>query len=276
MYRYARHLLVLLLGLFCIAYPIAVIGVAFNVRPAFSLSWAGSALLILEGTLLILAAMLVYDWWRALRAALAIIALSTLVEDVGVSTGFPFGVYRYTSILQPHITAQVPLAVPFAWVLVVLGVYGLLRRREFGSGIGFKGALPGAVLALLLDLAIEPVAAYVEHYWLWQPGATLNYYGVPLANFASWLVVAFLLLLLVDWFFVNPLPLITRPGGKFIGRLSRNVPEWLFGSSLLMFGLVDLTHGYYAGSAFALIAGCLIWWLHSKKRLERQSRESML
>jgi hypothetical protein len=36
----------LLLWIFCVAYPIAVIGVAFNVHPPFSMSWAGSVLLI--------------------------------------------------------------------------------------------------------------------------------------------------------------------------------------------------------------------------------------
>ncbi len=43
--------------LFCIAYPIAVAGVAFDVPPTFSMTWTGSALLILEGMLLVLSSL---------------------------------------------------------------------------------------------------------------------------------------------------------------------------------------------------------------------------
>ena len=38
--------IILLFAVFCLAYPVAVTGVAFDVRPPFSLSWAGSALLL--------------------------------------------------------------------------------------------------------------------------------------------------------------------------------------------------------------------------------------
>jgi len=43
--------------LFCIAYPLAVIGVAFDVHAPFSMVWVYSALLILEGTMLTVALM---------------------------------------------------------------------------------------------------------------------------------------------------------------------------------------------------------------------------
>ena len=90
----------LLLWIFCIAYPIAVIGVAFNVNPPFSMSWAGSALLILEGTMVTVAFMDEYGP-RGLLAALFIALFSYGIEALGVHTGFPFGSYRYTDILSP-------------------------------------------------------------------------------------------------------------------------------------------------------------------------------
>jgi uncharacterized membrane protein len=58
--------------------------------------------------------------------------------------------------------------------------------------------LLGALLATLLDLAIEPVAAHVVQYWEWLAPGPANYYGVPLANFVAWFVVAFALLVVVD------------------------------------------------------------------------------
>ncbi len=267
MRMFLRYLFLALFGLFCFAYPFAVIGVAFDVKPPFSLDWAGSALLFLEGTLLIVDAMLLYNRWRALLAGLCVILLSYGVETLGVTTGFPFGRYHYTGILFPALPGGVPLAVMFAWILVVFGSYGVVMKRRTVFRLG--DALIAAALAALLDLAIEPVAAYIEHYWLWSRPASLNYYGVPLANFVSWFVVAFVFLLLVGW-------LLTQ--GRTSEALQREeverkyiqkrrsvwllvllTPRILFSCSLFMFGLVDLTHGYYWATLLALLAGAIIY-----------------
>ena len=193
---WGQRLFFLLCAIFCVAYPIAVTGVAFDVHPPFSLAWAGSALLFLEGILLIVAASLHYGLLRGVCAGLIVIALSYIVEALGVGTGFPFGLYRYTNVLLPRLPGSVPMAVMFAWVLIVLGAYGWVRAEK--RRIGISGALLGAALATLLDLEIEPVAAHLEHYWEWLAPGPINYYAVPLANFAAWFVVAFILLLLVD------------------------------------------------------------------------------
>src|SRR5690348_5257816 len=100
--RLLQTLFLLLFAVFCVAYPIAVTGVAFDVRPAFSLSWAGSALLLLEGTLLIVGALLLYGELRGLCASLTVMAISYPVEAIGVQTGFPSGAYRYTDVLFPQ------------------------------------------------------------------------------------------------------------------------------------------------------------------------------
>ncbi len=193
---WGQRLFLVLFCIFCVAYPIAVTGVAFDVHPPFSLAWAGSALLFLEGMLLIVAASLRYGWLRGVYAGLIVIALSYLIEALGVGTGFPFGIYRYTDILFPKLPGGVPMAVMFAWVLIVFGAYGWMCAEK--RPIGVSGALLGAALATLLDLEIEPVAAHLEHYWEWLAPGHINYYAVPLANFAAWFVVAFVLLLLVD------------------------------------------------------------------------------
>lgn len=261
MYINVRRILILLSALFCVSYPIAVIGVAFDVTPPFSFAWAGSALLVLEGVILVLAAILTYGWIRASLATLAVIALTALVEEVGVTLGFPFGTYSYTEVLQPRITPSVPLAVPFAWILVVFGSYGIVRTGYAAwSRIGLRGALFGAALAVSLDLAIEPVATSIERYWLWiHPGA-LNYYGVPLMNFVAWFMVAWALIVLIDRLIVMPSVDVSRSGVKPTGHLAHLFPPALFGGSLFMFGLINLTHGYYAGVLFAVLAGLAIWF----------------
>ncbi len=352
---WGQRLFLLLCGIFCIAYPIAVTGVAFDVRPPFSLAWAASALLFLEGLLLIVAASLRYGFLRGVCAGLIVIVLSYLIEAVGVGTGFPFGVYRYTGVLLPHLPGGVPLPVMFAWVLIVFGAYGWVHVEK--RPIGIIGALVGAALATLLDLEIEPVAAHLEHYWEWLVPGAINYYGVPLANFVAWFVVAFVLLLLVDRVllgkglrqerngqliktqtdahkgttllytsvrFPNTFQgegvvgeagqqqgegVVGGPGreqgegavrvpgreqGKgavggpghpqgdappiyddvFYGKAYKKgvllrvplvvvvlAPRILFGASLFMFGLVDVTHGYYVAALLGIIAGLVLWGL---------------
>lgn len=266
-YRIVRCVLILLALIFSIAYPIALIGMTFNVTPPFSFGWAGSALLVLEACMLFLAAALTFDWLRAWLAALTVIMLSTLVEEIGVSTAFPFGAYFYTNVLQPRITSQVPLAVSFAWVLVIFASYGIVRMGYVGKDhIGLCGTLLGAMLATALDLAIEPVAVYIERYWVWIRPGSFSYYGVPLTNFVAWFLVAWILMTLVDMQMRLLLVRIQQPDVRFThSRLTRSIPLLLFSGSLFMFGLVDLTHGYYMGTLFAALPSLLAM----RKRIAR-------
>ena len=302
--RWGQGILLVLFAFFCFAYPFAVIGVAFDVHPPFSLDWAGSALLFLEGLLLIVAASLRYGWLRGMLAGVSVIVLSYFVEALGVETGFPFGIYRYTNVLLPRLPEGVPMAVMFAWVLIVLGVYGCLRIEK--RRLGIVSALLGAALATLLDLEIEPVAFHIEHYWQWFAPGLPNYYGVPIANFVAWFVVAFILLLLVDavlFRFHQPLMHTNRStltpqqfvGTTFMASVAQFIerdhdriqsvsgkdscdksrsgrdksgpyeiwlvvlmPRILFGTSLFMFGLVDLTHGYYGATLLGILAGLIV------------------
>ncbi len=256
---WGQRVFLVLFSIFCVAYPIAVTGVAFDVHPPFSLAWAGSALLFLEGMLLIVAASLRYGWLRGVCAGLIVITLSYLVEALGVGTGFPFGIYHYTNILFPKLPGGVPMAVMFAWVLIVFGAYGWIRAEK--RPIGVIGALLGAALATLLDLEIEPVAAHLEHYWEWLAPGRINYYGVPLANFVAWFIVAFVLLLLVDKvLFRAYAPVLSS------SKLVLLTPRILFSASLFMFGLVDITHGYYGAALLGILAGLVLWLVSFMKR----------
>ena len=254
LYTLLHRLLLVLFCIFCVIYPFAVIGVAFDVQPPFSLYWAGSVLLFLEGTLLILSAVLIYGLLSALIASSLVFVLSYLVEAIGVNTGVPFGMYHYTDILFLHLPGGVPLAVMFAWILIVFGSYAWVRSARRRLSIG--AALLGALLATLLDMAIEPVAAYIVHYWEWLSPGPVSYYGVPFANFVAWFLVTCGLLLLADLLLHNVSSIKTKVwgGAPFVAFIAR----FLFITSLFMFGLVDLTHGYYIATLLALLAGCLL------------------
>ncbi|MBV9616787.1 MAG: carotenoid biosynthesis protein [Ktedonobacteraceae bacterium] len=246
--------------LFCLIYPIAVVGVAFDVQPPFSLHWAGSVLLFLEGTLLILSVALIYGLLPALILSLLVFMLSYLVEAIGVNTGLPFGAYHYTDILFLHLPGDVPLAVMFAWILIVFGSYAWVRSDTSHLSVG--ATLLGALLATLLDMAIEPVAAHVVHYWEWSAPGSINYYGVPFANFVAWFLVTAGLLLLAGRFLTKR---IASDRDKGTG-LATFALRFLFITSLFMFGVVDLTHGYYVAVLLTILAGCLLFLRNERSR----------
>lgn len=249
------RLLFILFCLFCVAYPIAVIGVAFNVNPPFSMTWAGSALLILEGTMMAVAVM---DEYAILGLfALVLVALFSYgIEAIGVHTGFPFGAYHYTNVLAPILPGGVPLAVIFAWVLIIFSVQGLV----YGFGAKIHNPLTRiilrSVLTTLLDLLLEPVAFHVEHYWNWVAPGSINYYGVPISNFIAWFIISFFLLMLVNGPIHSAIAFANFT--SFTGQLPIRMAALLYSANVIMFGLVDLTHGFYWGVAFAVLAGLLL------------------
>ncbi len=241
--------------LFCVAYPIAVIGVAFNVNPPFSMTWAGGALLILEGTMMAVAVMDEYAI-LGLFAIILVAILSYAIEALGVHTGFPFGAYHYSNVLAPLLPGGVPLAVIFAWILILFSVQGVIYgvTPRITSWLG--RIVLRAVLATLLDLLLEPVAFHLEHYWNWLPPGIFNYYGVPISNFIAWFVISSILI-----FVINSLVLMFIGFANFtsfIGRLPTRMAALLYTANVFMFGLIDLTHGYYLGVLFAVIAGLLL------------------
>ncbi|NJK80522.1 MAG: carotenoid biosynthesis protein [Chloroflexaceae bacterium] len=190
-----------LLGLYLYLYPWSVLLVALDMVPAWG-AWMGGLLLIVQGTVLGLWLTVNYGW-RGVLVSLLILVLSWAVEHIGVLTGFPFGSYVYTDVLGMKIFGVVPLAVPFAWLLVVpasIGVIEWLFRRGTDERPQPRTRrhtllkmLGAASLALLLDVGIEPVSVYINNYWVWGQEIHEGFYGVPAENFVAWWVTSFML-----------------------------------------------------------------------------------
>jgi uncharacterized membrane protein len=172
------------------SYPIAVIGVAFDVRPGFAMAWAGSVLLFVQGALAALWLMLRLGARRGGLLALAVALGAWGGETVGVTTGLPFGPYHYTAILFPRLPGSVPLPVICAWLLVVTTAVAVARRLLPTASRAGQLAL-AVILGVALDLVLEPVAVRIEHYWIWH--AAGPYYGIPTTNFLGWAALCALL-----------------------------------------------------------------------------------
>jgi uncharacterized membrane protein len=128
---------------------------------------------------------------RTGAAAAAACALGLAAEWAGTRTGLPFGAYRYTGLLRPAV-GTVPLVVPLAWAAMGLPSYRL------GCAIGRGRAarvIAGAVALTAWDLFLDPQMLRAG-FWRWDhPG---GYQGVPLSNFAGWLLVSAALMAALD------------------------------------------------------------------------------
>jgi putative membrane protein len=239
----SARLVLIPFSVYCFVYPFAILLMSFDWMP-FGMEWMSSLLLAMLGL-----TSLGWLWANLGRLGLVLGALifgsGIALEYLGVLTGFPFGNYRYTGVLTPELPGSVPLAIGFAWLLVI--VSGLFTARRFFSGSVKSArntlalALGGATLAVVLDLLLEPVAYHVKSYWQWIPGDGA-YYGIPVSNFVAWFVAALLLNLLLAsvW---------KRQSAVFLPWL----PIALFVMNVIMFGIVDVAHGFWIAGVIGLV-----------------------
>ncbi len=107
------------------------------------------------------------------------------IEFLGVHTGWPFGIYSYSSTLGFDLFG-VPLVVPFAWVMMVHP--SLVAARRMTTKWTF---LYGALLLAGWDLFLDPQMVDAGR-WTWEiTGATIPFIdNVPLSNYFGWLLAS--------------------------------------------------------------------------------------
>ncbi len=114
------------------------------------------------------------------------------VEAVGVRTGLPFGDYSYAGTLGPEIL-DVPLVVPLAWTMMAYPVLLAARRLSRRWVV-----LVGAYGLTAWDVFLDPQMV-ADGHWTWADPETAlpGVPGIPLTNFAGWLVVGTLMMLVL-------------------------------------------------------------------------------
>ena len=121
-----------------------------------------------------------------------------LSEFSSTRTGVPFGLYTYTGATrgQELFIADVPFMDALSFTFLAYASFCLARVVLAGARGPGRRALPVALLAgtlmMLLDVVIDPLAVRGDRWFLgrifWYPDGGA-YFGVPLSNFAGWLVV---------------------------------------------------------------------------------------
>jgi len=247
-------------GVFCFVYPFAMLLLSLDLMP-FGMEWMSSLLLAMLG--ISAGAWLWLNFGgRGASLAVGIFLAGLLLEYVGVSTGVPFGRYRYTGVLVPGLPGGVPLAIGFAWLfIIVAGLFAArwLLARNAPARVVLLASV-GALLAVGLDLLLEPVAFHVKGYWLWQDPSP-GYYGVPWSNFAAWFVAALILNLVVLG--------VLRPAASGHPRMPW-LPVVLYLMNAVLFGVVTIANGLWA-PGFVCLALLLAFYF-AGPRVARQSR----
>ncbi len=133
---------------------------------------------------------------RGARWALGLVVVTAggglAAEAVGVRTGLPFGDYPYAGTLGPEVL-DVPLVVPLAWTMMAYPVllaarrltrrWVVPRRRVRADGLG-RLPRPADGRRRALDLGRPDAGAARRD-------------GIPLTNFAGWLLVGALMMLVL-------------------------------------------------------------------------------
>jgi len=173
-----------------VAYLALVIGFAWNPNP---LAQALAAIGILAA---VVHAIAFYGWKDALVLFAICVAITFAMENIGATTGWPFGHYHFeVGANLPHIGVIPVIVGPlwfgmgyFSWQVaaVLLGAPARSRRK-------FELLALPVIAAFVMtqwDLVMEPAEATIARAWVWHDGGA--HFGVPLSNYAGWLLTSWL------------------------------------------------------------------------------------
>jgi putative membrane protein len=105
-----------------------------------------------------------------------------LIEVAGVKTGMIFGHYSYGTGLGLKLM-ETPLIIGINWLLLVYCTASIFEKRSIPV---FLKILFASLLMVIYDLVMEQVAPHLK-MWYFDEGE------VPLRNYLSWFILAFLM-----------------------------------------------------------------------------------
>lgn len=184
---------------------------------------------------------------RGAAAFTALIAYAYAIEYVGVATGWPYGDFAYQIHLGPMIEG-IPAGLPVFFVPLVVNAY-LLTILLLGSRAAARRVrLPATLLVVLaIDFVLDPGAVALQ-FWAYEGGVL---YGVPLSNYAGWLVSGTVAVVAMDVAFARTALLDRLESAEF--ALDDLV------SFTLLWGGVNAYYGNWAATVVALaLVGALI------------------
>lgn len=108
--------------------------------------------------------------------------VGNVVENIGVTTGFPFGHYYFVELMGPKLF-HVPVLLGLAYIGMAY-VSWMLATQIVGGRHTLVGPFLASFIMTAWDLAQDPVWATVLHGWAWRDGGL--WFGVPISNYLGW------------------------------------------------------------------------------------------
>lgn len=228
-------------------------------------------------------------WRRTLTYLVSGYVIAWASEFSSIQTGFPYGYYIYIPATrqQELWVAGVPFMDSLSYVFLTYASYCLALLLQAGWRAGRRVAGPsaggpawatillGAVLFVTLDVVIDPLSLRGYRWFLGQiygyPEYGL-YFGIPLSNFAGWLVVGLVM--------ITVLQRLARrsPGPAGLEHLppaaaSAPYPGTVLYFGVLLFNLVmtfvigEILLGFIATGIFLILIGLAgAAWLQLKEQ----------
>jgi putative membrane protein len=237
------------------AYALVLTGLWRPVLLPGKSGWPEAVLLLLATVSTIAALARHLPLQNILFAAFAIALAAAAATWLDLKTGIPFGQFTTGDNAGPKLFTAVPWALPLVWIAAILNSRGVARlvlrpwRKTHTYGFWLIGVT--AALTVLFDLALDPFASQVKHYWYWEPTKFhVSWQGAPLVNFFGWLVVTLLILAFVTPILINKNPVHRRPPDF------HPLGVWLGG--VLLFGIGSASLGLWSAVLLDGIIGVVV------------------
>jgi uncharacterized membrane protein len=206
-------------------------------------------------------AVLTYGWRDALVLAAICVLITFTMENIGVTTGFPFGHYHFEIEPNlPHVGAIPPIVGPlwfgmgyFSWVLAETLLGGAQARLSPRFRLV---ALPivAAFVMTQWDVVMDPPESTISKIWIWHDGGA--HFGVPLSNYLGWL--------LTSWLFYQAFA-IYLSGRRDVSRFALQHARTLRLVAVLLYlasGLTHVTPWLIGQSGEVVDAAGHLWRIH--------------
>jgi len=183
-----------------------------------------------------------YGWRPAVLFYLTSFVISTVFENLSITTGFPLGHYHYpgNGLRIWHFPILVGLIYGLLGMIVWLTTSTLLDGADLRLADRHDHARPinviavpalAAALMTMYDLGSDSAISTINGTWVWENGGGV--FGVPWTNYLGWWLVCYL---------------IFQPFALLLARRTRPLPVRVGGREPLAIGVI----GYFLLGAASL------------------------
>jgi uncharacterized membrane protein len=125
------------------------------------------------------------------------VAVTFTIENIGVTTGWPFGRYHFEVGSNLLHVGAIPIIVGplwfgmgyFSWIVAGTLFGGAQARISHRLELWARPVVAAFVMAQW-DLVMDPSSSTISKAWIWHDGGA--HFGVPVSNYLGWLLTAWL------------------------------------------------------------------------------------